>query len=275
MKKTLIFHLFVDDIENIAYKLHLTCLRYYIEIFDNLKFIITVNDKKDINIINYIIGEILKITNGKNVDFKIRENNSLCECQTFYDEVLKNCENEMVFMAHSKGTNNFKDVRVNAQSIFMWVCGLYFYGLNFMDEVMMYLLSKKAYPECMYGPFLMENDVDDSRKFLVKYHYSGNFYWINTKYYRNLNRRGICGDVELDNPMFAEMFPGIYFNAEAGGGLSTHNNFILEMSKYDGCFYNADLNKWKEITNKIGDSEEFFNFCEKIANEIGYTDINF
>jgi hypothetical protein len=270
MEKTLVYHLYVNcnDInQKKSYKIHKECLKIFKHVFDNAIFVITVNDLKNNAAISNAVKWITDIEFDKEFDIKIEHNDSLCESKTFNDYVLKNNNlNGMVFFAHNKGSNNFESDNpiINKYSVFMWICGLYYYNLNFIEEVNGALCGKQFYPECMYGAFLMEKDIDDDRLFLANYHYAGNFYWINIDYYRQLLMLNKINDIEATNPMFSEMFPGYLFTPYKGGGLKTHNDVLFMMSQWDGKLYTMNRDEWCEFSEIIDGNKDFIEFSNNI-----------
>ena len=274
MEKILVYHLYVNsnDIrQKIAYKIHQECLKRFKHIFDKALFVITVNDLTNSASIENAIKWVMDIQFGKEFDIKIEKNDPLCESKTFNDYVLENNNlNGLVFFAHNKGSNNFDspNPNINKDSVFMWICGLYYYNLTFMDEVNGALCGKQFYPECMYGAFLMENDTDDSRMFLSPYHYAGNFYWINIEYYRQLISLNKIKPVKATNPMFSEMFPGYLFSAQPGGGLKTHNDIVLLMSQWDGALYTMERNEWEGLSDFYDGNQDFTHFAIDVSFEI-------
>ncbi len=276
MEKTLVYHLYVNSVdinEKPLYKLHQECLKIYKDRFDKALFVVTVDDLANTELIGNAIKWVLNINFGKEFDIKVEKNDALCESKTFQKYVLDNTNlNGMVFFAHNKGSNNFESANPNIvkDSVFMWVSGMYFYNLTFMDEVNGALCGKKYYPECMYGAFLMEKDIDDDRLFLAPYHYAGNFYWINIEYYRHLINDGKIQKLTATNPMFSEMFPGYVFNPYPGGGLKTHNDIRLLMSVWDGAFYKMSKKDWKELSVVLDDDINFIDFVEQVSGKIEY-----
>ena len=74
-----------------------------------------------------------------------------CEANFFYEEVAKKMnEYDLVFYAHGKGMQTGKD----EESIKHWICSMYYYCLNFMEEVEQKLSYDTKYYS--YGHFLFE-----------------------------------------------------------------------------------------------------------------------
>ena len=276
MEKTLVYHLYVNSVdinEKPLYKLHQKCLNIYKDRFDKALFVVTVDDLANTELIGNAIKWILDINFGKEFDIKVKKNDALCESKTFQKYVLDNTNiNGMVFFAHNKGSNNFESTNPDLikDSVFMWVSGMYYYNLNYMDEVNGALCGKKYYPECMYGAFLMEKDIDDDRLFLAPYHYAGNFYWLNIEYYRYLINEKKIPQVVATNPMFSEMFPGYVFSPSPGGGLKTHNDIIWLMSVWDGKFYKMTKKEWEGLGYILDGNCDFIDFVERVSKNIGY-----
>lgn len=138
MKKTLIYHLYLNnDIDsNIIYKIHYKCLKHYAVIFDKMKFIISIDDLNDKNLIEKGIKWVLDISNGIPIIIKIVKNDEYREARTFYDEIYNNNEDRgLVYWGHSKGLSNIYNNMFNCESIKKWVCTMYFYNLELVKDV--------------------------------------------------------------------------------------------------------------------------------------------
>lgn len=271
MKKTLIYHLYAcEDISsNVANRLHHNCLEKYCDVFDDARFTIAVDDLTDYEVISSAIRWCSSIGFKGDLRYTVVKNTDLREVPTFDREILKNSDNldGMVFFAHNKGSTNMvsKD-GVGDMNIVKWVCSLYFYNLQFVDEVEGYFTGKLRAPEVFYGTMLMyftkdrTNWVHAMPNNLSGLEYAGTFYWINMPKYRNCKKMGIIKDVEPDSRFFAEEYPGMFFERYAYGcGMTSHNDAILDAIQHNP--YNCN---WDEIQDILGEKEEFNKFLEEV-----------
>ena len=125
MEKTLVYHVYLsDDIEtNLAYKINAECLKYYITNFDNVKYVIVMDNLDDLELRLKGINYVSNIKFNGNVDIVFRKNTELGEAATVRDYVVNtNDNNEMIFFCHTKGISAFKttDGKANLNSISMF-----------------------------------------------------------------------------------------------------------------------------------------------------------
>lgn len=275
MEKTLIYHVYLsDDIEtNLAYKINAECLKYYINNFDNVKYVIVMDNLDDLELRIKGINYVSNIKFKGNVDIIFRKNTELGEAATVRDYVVNTNENnEAIFFCHTKGITAFKsnDEKVNLNSITNWILSMYFYNLNFIDEVIECFQGKKGPIEAFYGTLLMVLSLKEKYPiFLPKKHYSGSFYWINKPFINKIKH-----DFNYDNYVFsnrydAEFFPGYVFNIDGWGkGLASHNNVKLKLEGLLGAFYNMPDEMWDKMLDILTDKSKFYDFKEIIMRKI-------
>lgn len=277
MKKTLIYHLYCgkDFISNKANIIHYLCLKKYIDVFDEAKFTVSVDDLTDEETISYGIQWIMSLGGDFEKTISIRKNTDLYEVETFSREFLHNYENldGMVFFGHNKGTNNFNNPVLNHESVFKWICGLYFYNLEFVEEAEGIFNGKLRAPDVFYGTFLhyftkeRQSWVHAMPNNLSGLEYCGTFYWINIPKYKNCITMGIVKEVEPDSRFFAEEYPGMFFDRYAyGAGLTSHNDFCVDARIVD--LYQMNDEEWEKLGESLGDYNEFTAFINKIKNDI-------
>ncbi len=277
MEKTLIYHLYCgpDFTTNIANAVHWQCLKRYIDVFDEVRFTVSVDDLSNTTRIFEGIDWILSLGGNFRRNIRITRNTGLCEVETFKYEFLERYEklDGMVFFAHNKGTTNMKNNNLDHNSVFKWVCGMYYFNFEFIDEVEGYFNGKLRAPEVFYGTFLTyfskerQNFVHAMPNNLSGLEYSGTFYWINIPKYKNCRKMGIVKDVEADSRFFAEEYPGMFFDRYAYGcGMTSHKDAILDAMEYN--LYFADDEKWEKIYEIMGEPDGFKSFIHDITETI-------
>ncbi|MBP5456562.1 MAG: hypothetical protein J6Y37_08685 [Paludibacteraceae bacterium] len=162
------YHLKINDI-------HFRCLERYKDSFDCVDITFILEDR--VTCMVYAMQaqhKFLDIFAGKDIQFSLIDNNEFRESYVFYHKVAtKLDDNELVFFAHNKGVSNIGTY--DERQIYTWVCGMYYYSLNFMDEVNYKLVGRKFYS---YGSFLTKNyEPEHPNKY--GWYYIGTFFWIN------------------------------------------------------------------------------------------------
>lgn len=279
MKRTLVYHLYCgnDFSENIANKIHQYCLSKYASIFDEMQFTIAIDDISNTDLIRRGIEWVLSVRGDAYIAIKTAENTLLCEVNTFNNEVLKKKDelDGAVFFAHNKGTTNIKNMNLSSASVFRWICGMYYYNFEFIDEVMDRFQGKTRAPECFYGTFLTyftkekTNWVHSMPNNLSGLEYAGTFYWMNMPKIRNSFKMGIIKDVEPDSRFFAEEYPGMFFDRYAFGcGMTSHNDSCFNAMEFNPYYVSVD--EWETtITDILGEREGFLTFVNEVKTNIG------
>ena len=273
MKKTLIYHLYCgEDFEtNIANKVHYVCLTKYIEVFDDVRFTISVDDLSNTELISKGIEWVLSLGGSFERRFTVVKNTPLYEVETFKREFLDNYENldGMVFFAHNKGTTNMYGGALDGNSIFNWVCGMYYFNFEFISEVEGYFDGTLRAPEVFYGTFLLyfskerQCMVHAMPNNLSGLEYSGTFYWINIPKYKNCVTTGIVQKMEPDSRFFAEEYPGMFFDRYAyGAGMTSHKDVCLDAMVVD--LYHMDEEQWENMYVIMGEYDGFKDFLTEI-----------
>lgn len=260
---------------NAANKIHFVCLSKYINIFDEARFTISVDDLSNLDLISYGLQWILSLGGTFEKTINIRKNTDLFEVETFGKEFLNKSDefDGMVFFGHNKGTTNFNNPQLNHESVFKWICGMYFYNFEFVDEVEGIFTGKLRAPDVFYGAFL--EYFSKEKQSLVHaipnnpsgLEYCGTFYWINTPLYRNGKKMGVIKDVEPTSRFFAEEYPGMFFDRYAyGAGIASHNDACFDATVINLYHMNDDM--WEWIAGQIGDAEKFKEFIKEIKSKI-------
>lgn len=274
MKKTLIYHLYVgEDIEtNICYKIHHECLKYFINLFDKVRFTISVDDLSDTTLIKKGVEWILNLGFTKEIEITTSLNSQFRESITFYEKVLNNDNDELIFFFHSKGTTNFKDERKSKDSVFMWICGIYFYNLSeYFSAYNTLIITNKT----MCGPFLLTPNEEITMGERYYQFYAGAGYWINNVSLKNLIKSKRVKEIKLCNKFLAETYPGVILSTNMDYGLECIDNMMILQEKVDGfAFYNGSAKDWEYIFNIYSHKDEVKNFVEYIGNKVGFIPFN-
>lgn len=271
MEKTLVYHIYLsEDIEtNLAYKINAECLKHYINKFDNIKYVMVMDNINDKELRLKGIKYVLDISFSGNIDIIFRPNTEIGEAATVRDYVVnEDNKNEIIFFCHTKGIGAFKNVneKTNLDSITNWILTMYFYNLNFINEVEDIFMGRKGPIEAFYGTLLMIlRDVQKYPIFLPKQHYSGSFCWVNKPFLNKIKDSFSYKDYKFTNRYDAEFFPGYVFKDSGWGkGLTSHNNAKLKLEGMLGAFYNMNDELWDKIYDILGDKEEFHKFKKEI-----------
>lgn len=288
MKKTLVYNLWVNELitDSKVYEIHRLCLKYYRHVFDKMIFYLTVDDLNNTEIINNAMSWIADVCEGKIYEIKVRKNTYLCESETFREEILSNRDlhkDSFVFIAHAKGVNNLnKDLTINErhfyripESIIKWCIGAYFYSLNFIDEAEALLLGKFRSSEMFYGSFLTQlKNPEASPMYRLNKgncHYSGTFYWININKFWEYKDNGIISLSQIFDRYWLEMLPGMIGGRKLyGDGCASHDDTAITE---DFDLYQMHDDQWYELTNILGNPDEFWEFYNFIISEL-YKDEN-
>ena len=256
--KKLYFYFWVspDFEENIAVRVHEICLKRYLDKFDELNFIVAVDDYPNIGgdemravrWLNGICGDRpynMRLTDN----IKIRESRVILE--DLVPMIIKR-DTDSIFLAHSKAITDVHMTTRNKYSVLRWVISLYYYSLEYEEEAM-----EKLNSAAMFGSLLTHwNHRNDAN---IKTHdcfYMGNFYWVNPSNIAAINR----SDFErLKVSRFLhENFPFL-IKREL---LTSHNNICEE--NYIADMYQMRKDEWPRYLDYYGDSDMLF----KIQNEI-------
>lgn len=274
MKKILIFHLFAfRGFTNSDFtKIHEMCLKNYIHIFDESRFVVVVDNLSDSAAISEAFNWVLGITNGRKFSIKIKPNTELFEVDTFKEEILDNVDvlRDYVFFAHLKGiTENTSVPRYERNSVLRWTCGLYYFSLNFIDEVTARFSGHTRASEMFYGPFVtVYNDPSVSPMLRMNHNncfYQGTFYWINMRKFSNYLKEGLIKLPEIDDRYWVEMLPGVICGRECyGDGIASHMDVAIT-NEFN--FYAMNDEEWKFLS-KILKEPDFMTFSDKILETI-------
>lgn len=267
--KKIVFHMWCPTYElsveqKFIFNLHLNLLSFYQHIFDDVQINIACDDIH-YPLLNKIKHKILDIFNrdDQNVCIKIVQNTNVREGKTCYEEIFAPGTeyNGIVFFGHSKGLTNVLTEPNNMKNIKHWVCALYYFSLNFMDECEHYLVNNSAF----YGSIL------NAYKETTSWIYSGSFYWVNIHNLKNTIRMTSTNTMyKLSGCLsrtYAEQICGLLIPNIDNTVIRSHNmTYLLVPNTYDmyhnvlhniehGCCYNSP----KDYENYLKFSDIIFN----------------
>lgn len=223
-KKRMVFHFYINSgwENSITNKIHLKCLELYGYIFDEIVFVINIDDVNDIETIKKFQLKMLDLGLTPRMSFKVVENHYLRDSKTFYDEVVLNMDkyDGLTFFGHNKGLTNINIM--DKEVVSRWITSMYYFSLEYINEVI-YLLTDGR--EMSYGPLLVNIDDkylpqtldngDDKSVFLErsnvvlgknKYFYMGTFFWLNTMVLNDYISRNNIELPKLCDRWYAENF---------------------------------------------------------------------
>ena len=275
MEKTLVYHLYVMDNfkENIAYKIHLYCLKKYINIFNKVKITLSVDDLSNHELIGYAYEWINSIGINCETHITVVKNNEMGETDTFEREVLNMNNDGMVFFAHSKGVSRMIDGKINS-SVLYWILTLYYENLEYVSNIEKCFLDMPLKSSVFYGTLLFGSELHEPLKRAFGKHYSGNFYWINMPKYKNWRKTGRIPDLRPDGRWFVETYPNMVCNYEMmGGGIETKGGIWFEMD--NTSIYKITKDEWEEIYDMYGSSDGLSKLSFEMENLLGIDNIDF
>ncbi len=110
MTKKLVYNFYLTKgcIDNEVNRLHLRCLEIYSHIFDEMLFVLSLDDTDDLETIRAFQNRLLKLHTKGSITFSIVKNNEFRETAAFKREVVdKMPEEKLVFFAHNKGIRQY------------------------------------------------------------------------------------------------------------------------------------------------------------------------
>lgn len=261
----LVFHYYLteDSLQSIITKLHFTCLKHYSNIFTDIIFVVSMDDTTNNNLLSRLEIEVCKIGFLGNLQFKIIENNPIRrEVDTFKTEIfdkLNELEGITLF-SHCKGLSNQL-----TEDLFYWIVSMYYFNLQYIDNVKMYLLEYNA--RMFYGPSPVKLEGDPGEQaWNNKYSwvFPGTIYWMNTKrIHKYMKENNI--EYLTDNRWAAENFPGDICPLE------------IKYYAHPSMYYGIDYCRWyfhsREYIKSMNDEDTvnklnlFYDKIIKLINE--------
>jgi hypothetical protein len=149
MKISLRFNFYAthDTLDSDINEIHFKCLEHYKNIFNDVKICISTNDINDVVLIEKVEKKFFDIFAGLPIElgFQVQKNDvNYQESLFFKREIVDKLNNyDLVFFAHNKGITNVKKYDIN--NIYKWVVGMYYFSLNFFEDVQRSLLKDVFY----------------------------------------------------------------------------------------------------------------------------------
>ena len=203
-KLTMVFSFFLtENFENKRYnKIHGYFIDKYSNVFDEVRITILIDDIENTELINSCKKWFVDKIHCNDVVFKVRKNTYNCESAVFMEEIASKMDElcGLCFFGHNKGISIYELYPECKDNIDIWVAGLWYLNLNFLDEVKYNLMF---YKHIMYGAFMTDESNSDTFE-KAKTHYAGTFYWINPSSYTITYGHNIH---LLSERWFAEDFP--------------------------------------------------------------------
>ncbi len=226
MTKKLIYSFYVsrESFHQKINEIHFRCLERFKDSFDCVDITFISNNREE-DAENIICAErrFLGIFNGKDIAFSIIDNNEFRESLVFYNKIATRLnDNELVFFGHNKGVSNVGTY--NEKQVFSWVCGMYYYSLNYPSELDDVMTNQKYYS---FGSFLTKNyEPEKCNKY--GWYYIGTFFWINCVKLRNYIRFHNIEIPELADRFYDEEFLGNIIDTYPLIMSGCHNGLYLE-----------------------------------------------
>ena len=259
MKKTLLYYFYIDKNDYYYTDIHLSCLRYYSDIFDEVKICLSIDDINDFSTIKNYQEKFLCIFNKtkKDITFIIQENTFyLGESLFFYNELVKKLnEYELVFYCHGKRDGTLKLIIDSKEELFkltsLWIVGCYYLSLNFMEEVKN-TIEQDSKSDVFYGSYLMNINNLGFEETVFSDNYCGTFFWINCKKLYSTIKTYNLEIPEVASRYYSEQFPSYILKS----GKTSHDSIILDSIN----IYNEVERCTKESCgNEYNDFLEFYN----------------
>ena len=189
MKNRLIFHFYLTDnwLEQKTNKIHLCCLKYFANIFNEMTFVIVIDDLTNTDLIYGFEDFIINLKVCTNINFIVKHNTVFRDSQTFYDEIVSKIDklDGLTFFGHNKGLTNYTNPVFKRDDVEKWITTMY-YGCFSDVQEMEYALTEDR---CVgYGTLLSSYTLQDDKTKKEhsaiwfgkeRYQYMGTFFWIN------------------------------------------------------------------------------------------------
>lgn len=255
MNRKLVFSFYINDnFHDEINEIHFKCLNHFKEAFDLADISFIVDEGYNKEYLREAQDRFLSMFLGKNISFSIVPNNEFRESKVFYDKIATRLKDEdLVFFGHNKGVTNV--LKYDRQEIYIWVTGMYYFSLNFMDDVESRLLNEKYY---CYGSFLSKNDEPEKCN-KNGWYYVGTFFWINGKklYQYMVNNEiqvPVLSDRFYDEEFLGNIIPTWPLVMTASWGnryLVNCGNFYENTSSYIKMLCGEDIEEYKKFYKLI------------------------
>jgi len=240
---------------NEMHELHFKCLEKYSNLFDESIFFIAVDDIDNKDMLNIVKDTEKRLFNCgfiKNVTFNVIYNNEMYrEGKIFKEEIVDKFRERdgLTFFAHTKGVSTYN---INIESNKLWVAAMYYFNLNFINDVIFYLngttINSYGFFRCFDTEF---------KHIKNRWMYCGTFMWLNCpKIYNYIISNNI-------------IIPELYDKGYAEDFLGNIIPWTFSSSKGKWVTKNQDMyNNCKSILNFFVNSEDELNEFYKFYNNV-------
>lgn len=245
-----------DTLNSEINNIHLKCLEFYKCIFNDVKVCISIDDTNDKQLIKEVQERFFNVFKGESIKlcFDVQKNQPEYRESLFFKKEVVDKFNtyDLVFFAHNKGMTNVKHFDKNTINI--WVVAMYYFNLNFFEDVKRCLLNDIFYT---YGTFLTK-ELEHESFTKYGYRYLGTFIWFNGKRLSNMYNEF----PKLDSRLYSENFIG-NTNADMRKCASYKGTYIIsENNLYYNIKYPLHLLYSDELLN------EFYEFYNNIIEKL-------
>lgn len=269
MKKRLIFHFYLTDnwMMQKTNKIHLCCLKYFANLFNEMTFVVVIDDLTHTDLIYGFEDFIIKLKICTNIKFIVKSNTIFRDSQTFYDEIVLKLKelDGLTFFAHNKGLTNYDDSAFKKENVEKWITSMY-YGCLIRPEESEYELTDGR--KVSYGTLfdIIKDDYGHREQLNLHlgdrwFFYMGTFFWLNCGVIDGFLRRSGKTVPTITDRWYAENFLANIIDEKHCGSFDTRY-----MIDYLG-------GGWGEMDNVLLWSfgpylEEYLNFHNKILENI-------
>ena len=175
MKKELFYYFYIDSDEYYeVYKLHLECLKGYINVFNNVNIILSLDNINNTYYIDLWKDRIINYLQYNNViNFIIVQNDpKYREGIHFFNLIFSKLSDfdSLIYWGHGK-----RDFIYDKNIIYDWICGMHYLNSLNINEIENILTSYNN-QYCLHGPFIEYYNMMYNSLL-----YSGAMYWIYPK----------------------------------------------------------------------------------------------
>lgn len=260
MKKTLLFYFYFpnDYLDKLYVYMHFYFLKKYSILFDKVVILLGFDDFNPI-LVNSVKHKIIETIRCRDLEINVVKNESVLRDAYFFkkyfiDELDK--FEGLVFFGHSKGGG------WTINNTFKWVNVMYYYNLEFIDDVVNKLSSDDN--SIFYGTFKIEKvtDFNQTIKERLLAWYAGTYFWMNVdKLKRFLYENNIDLSNYFKDKFSVEKFPGEIFGSDKMRSLDDIKvDFFTPGFEYFGD-YNI-------LYDTLGHKEEILNSFNIMMNDV-------
>ena len=210
MNRRLVFFWYIDEAyrDCMAYRFHLMELCRHSHVFDEALFVMSmkVDDPIHRSMARSFAEALVAGGFSKSTRFVFETNTIYREAKAFDDHVVSTVRSgdpATVFFGHSKGMSN-----VWNDSLFVWLCSMYYFGLERIWEIDDVLVNNRR---VAYGfPAILSTKKHDDMGFIKPkygYYYAGTLFWVKPFVLKTLIDEGLAGPIPgVTDRFYAEEF---------------------------------------------------------------------